>query len=331
MAVIVNVTSTTGAGITVNTATATFSGTVTVTTTTGAGIAVSGGTATFSGLVFTAAYNCTIAGNLNIGQLTANGSTFTVTGQSTITIGSGSMGALTVNLGVLTLGSDITVAGALTLTTGTIISNRNITANNFVSSGTLPRFLEVNGQITLTGNGTVWNCATSTNMILAGLSTIILNDATANNKTFAGGSLSYHDIWLTGAGTGQFLFTGSNTFNNFKCDTPPHTIGFTGGTTTTVRAFLVSGIAANLITLTGIAGAAWNLTLLGGGTTSSDYLAIDHMTGNPAATWYVGSHSTDNGNNHNLSFTDNATPPRATIDRYGVTFLDGTNQMSASN
>ncbi len=188
-----------------------------------------------------------------------------------------------------------------------------------------------NGTWTLTGVGTVWDITTATNLIVAqGKSTITINDATAAAKTFAGGGLTYNDIYFTSTGTGAFNLTGSNTFNNFRCDTPPHTIGFTGGTTTTVRAFLVSGTAGNLITLTGIAGGFWTITLLGGGTTSSDYLAFDHCTGLPVATWYAGANSVDNLNNTNISFIANPTPPRAALDRNGVGFLDGSQLVGAA-
>ncbi len=148
-------------------------------------------------------------------------------------------------------------------------------------------------------------------------------------RMIAGGGLTYNDIYLTGAGTGAFNFTGSNTFNNFRCDTPPHTIGFTGATVTTVRAFMVSGTAGNLITLTGIAAGFWGITLLGGGTVSSDYLAIDHCTGLPVATWYAGINSVDNLNNTNIAFIANPTPPRAILANIGAGFLDGSQQVSA--
>ncbi|MDD5511374.1 MAG: hypothetical protein PHI12_11295 [Dehalococcoidales bacterium] len=181
--------------------------------------------------------------------------------------------------------------------------------------------------MTLTGVGTVWDTSTATNLSLdlSGCR-IVISDATAAVKTFSGGGLTYHDIWLSGAG--EFDFVGSNTFNNFVCNTAGATLGFTNGTTTTVRAFLVSGTSVSDITMTGLAGGDYTIALAGGGTTSSDYLSIDHCTGSPAATFYVGSHSTDNGSNHDLSFTDNATPPRATLDRYGLSYLDGTKQFS---
>jgi hypothetical protein len=45
---------------------------------------------------------------------------------------------------------------------------------------------------------------------------------------------------------------GSNTFAEFKCDTPPHSILFDGGETQTITTWTVSGSAGNLITIDGI-------------------------------------------------------------------------------
>lgn len=64
--------------------------------------------------------------------------------------------------------------------------------------------------------------------------TIKLTDASSADKTFAGGGKTFNNIWLSGVGTGAYIFTGSNTFNDFKVSELPKNLYFTAATTTTV-------------------------------------------------------------------------------------------------
>lgn len=195
---------------------------------------------------------------------------------------------------------------ALTLTNGTLTTNgNNITCGSFSSSNSNTRTLNLGAStVILHGTGTVWNLATTTGMTLnAGTSTIKITDASATAKTFSGGGLTYNNIWLTGSGTGTFDFIGSNTFNDFKCDTPPHSIRFTAGTTTTVTTFTVSGTPGNLMTIGSITAASHALAKSGGGTISSDYLSVSFSDASPATTWYAGNNSTNGGNNTGWIFT----------------------------
>ena len=207
--------------------------------------------------------------------------------------------------GTLALGDDFETATDPTLVSGTLdLNDKNITTSGFNGSNTNTRaILMGSGTWTLTGGGTVWSCATSTGLtVTPGTSTIKLTSASVNTKTFSGGGKAYNNIWLTAAGTGTFDFTGSNTFNDFKCDTPPHSIRFTAGTTTTVTTFDVSGTAGNLMTIGSITAAGHTLTKAGGGTIVCDYLSVSRSTATPAATWYAGANSTDGGNNSGWFF-----------------------------
>ncbi len=125
-------------------------------------------------------------------------------------------------------------------------------------------------------------------------STIKFTDATSSEKSFWGSGKTYNNLWLSGAGTGVFSIWGSNTFNNFKVDTPPHTVKFEHGTTQTVSSFTVSGTSGNLITINSETTATHALTKSGGGTISCDYLNIQHSVASPANTWYAGTNSTNN-------------------------------------
>lgn len=154
------------------------------------------------------------------------------------------------------------------------------------------------GTWTLTGNDTIsgsttWGGGAST-VINSSTSTIKFTDATANAKTFSGQGKTYNNVWFSGAGTGDFIIAGSNTFNDFKVDTPPHTIKFTAATTQHVTTFTVSGTAGNEMTINSTTTATHALVKDGGGTISSDYLNIQHSVATPASTWYAGTNSTDN-------------------------------------
>lgn len=212
----------------------------------------------------------------------------------------------------------ITLADALSTTSSIVIygafngSGFNVTANNIGLLSTASLTMGA-GTWTLTGYqlasgsaGAIWDCDAAAT-ITPDASTIKLTNASSNAKMFAGAGKTYNDIWLSGAGTGDFQFTGSNTFNDFKCDTPPHAIKFTAGTTTTVTTFTVSGTSGNLITIGSLTASSHTLTKAGGGVIDCDYLSISRSTGTPALTWYAGLHSTSGGNTSGWSFYTSTT------------------------
>lgn len=200
------------------------------------------------------------------------------------------------------LGDDLELASTrtLTLTAGGFDTNDfNVTAGAFNGGNSNVRTLSMgSGDWTMTGTGTVWDTNASTNLTLnEETSRIIINDASASTKTFDGGNETFNDILLTGAGTGAFNFIGNNTFNDFAADTPPHTIQFTAGSTTTVASWNVSGTAGNLMTIGSITASNHSLTKTGDRVVA-DYLSISRSQASPSTLiWYAGQHSTDGGNN----------------------------------
>lgn len=155
-------------------------------------------------------------------------------------------------------------------TTVTAAANCN-SLNTVAFTGTINLSNQI---ITLTGSGNVWNLTIGFTLI-SGTSTIKLTDATSSSKTFNGMGLIYSNIFMTGSGTGAYTITGSNTFNDFKVDTPPHTVNFTEGTTQTLTTFTVNGTAGNLMTLQSTAaGLPWFLHKATTGTISCDYLSL---------------------------------------------------------
>lgn len=141
--------------------------------------------------------------------------------------------------GVFTLQDAFTSSRLFLLYYGTFDANGfNVTVSSFDSNSPTTRTLIMgSGTWTLTTIGTAWFIAAGTLTITPGTSTIKFTDATASSKTFAGGGKTYNNIWLSGAGSGAFIFTGSNTFNDFRVDSLPKNIQFTAGTTTTVASW----------------------------------------------------------------------------------------------
>lgn len=170
---------------------------------------------------------------------------------------------------------------SLTLTNGSVnLNNLNHSCVQFASSNANTRILTMgSGTLSLTGSGTVWDTSTTTNLTLTpNTSTIKLTDATSSSKTFSGGGKTFNNLWITGSGTGAYTIAGSNTFADFKVDTPPHTINFTAATTQTVSTWNVTGSAGNLMTLQSTSsGSQWILASTA--ILSSDYLSLQDSKG----------------------------------------------------
>jgi hypothetical protein len=143
---------------------------------------------------------------------------------------------------------------------GTVAVTATATCKSVTFFGFTQTFSPGSQTINLAGTGTVWNPMTTAFTFTAGTSTLKLTDTSSSAKTFDGGGLTYHNLYITGAGTGTYSILGANTFNDFKADTPPHTIMFEGGKRQTVTTFTVNGTAGNLMTLhSTVSGTQWEL------------------------------------------------------------------------
>ena len=163
----------------------------------------------------------------------------------------------------------------LTITNGTLILNgKTLTCGGLSNAGTLNI-----GSSTIVIYGFdsnnppyVWN---NTGTISSGTSVIQFTGTDSNTKTFSGGGSTYNNFYITGSGIGTYIIKGNNTFNDFKCDTPPHTIQFTANSTQTLNTFTVNGTAGNLMTLQStVSGSPWYLVKNPTGVVSCDYLSL---------------------------------------------------------
>jgi hypothetical protein len=216
--------------------------------------------------------------------------------------------------GTVTLGTNTILNGNLTVTRGTFSGDTyNLTCTTFASNNSNTRTLTMgSGTWTLSGTGTVWNLATTTNLTFnKDTANIVLSNTTTTARTFAGGGLTYNNLTIGGAtGTSTLTITGTNTFDTLaSTKTVAHTIVFPN-VTTTVSNWTITGTSGNVVTLsrTGASG-TFTLAKSGGGVISGvDYLIISNSTASPTNTWYAGANSTDGGGNTNWLFTVAPTP-----------------------
>ena len=199
----------------------------------------------------------------------SSGKTITTSEQLDSTVIFNGVGGVWTIQNILALGN----SRSITITNGTLNIN-----DGLMQAGSISNAGTINAGASRIGvyksGGTLWSCPGTFN---AGTSTISVSDylSGASTITFDGQGRTYNNLLLTGGGTGAFIIQGSNTFNDFKCDTPPHTINFTAGTTQTVASFTVSGTAGNLMTLQSTTtGQPWHLIKSPTGVVSCDYLSL---------------------------------------------------------
>ena len=228
----------------------------------------------------------TISASAVCNSLNFTGFTGTLAGSSPLAI-SGSLtlvsGLTLVYTGTITfnsanLGNTITTAGKVLISDlvfngvggGWTLQDNMVAKTVTLSAGVLNLSSMT---LSLSSSGTPWNA--SGGSIIGGTSTIKLTDATSSAKLFAGGGMTYNNLWVTGTGTGAYTISGSNTFSDFKADTPPHTINFTAGTTQYLQTFTVNGTPGNLMTLQSTSsGNPWFLKKISSGTVVCDYLSL---------------------------------------------------------
>lgn len=200
--------------------------------------------------------------------------------------------------GTLAFQDNVTVIYYIYLTNGTLTTNSNVTAQQFISNVTTARSISMgSGTWTLSypyAGGYAWELGTTApTSFNAGTSTIIIGHATAGCG-FRGAGQTYNNLTII-TGTGADTIVGSNTFNTFTINAPK-TVKFTDGTDTTVSSFVATGTGANAITITGTSTAGYKLSDTTG-TNTVHYCTIDYATCEGGATWDATDHCTDGGHN----------------------------------
>lgn len=206
----------------------------------------------------------------------------------------------------LILGANLTTAGAISLSTGTLdTGNFNVSVTTFTMSGATTKVLTL-GSSTLTCSSGFLNSSTAGCTINGGTSNIVVNSgncwlrfstspatASLNKVTIGGDNISFR----TAAG----ISIAELIVNNAGGATGTL---FLAGSTTTIAKLTTNGSAGNLVKMVSSTGAsAWTISA-STGTISSDYLSLQDSTATGGASFYAGSHSTNVSGNTGWSFTD---------------------------
>jgi hypothetical protein len=246
--------------------------------------------------------NWTMGSGVGIGGSSIGAYVFSGRGTQTIT-SSGVAFGINVNITIDCGTSTVQLADALvldaartlTLTTGTFDAvSYNVTSGLLDSSNSNTRTLKMgSGTWTMSGTGSVWNVATSTNLALyTGTADILLSNTSTSARTFAGGALSYNKLTIGGAtGTSTLTVSGSNSFTELaSTKTVAHTIAL-GTTVQTFGKWSVTGTSGNVVTLTGTGTAH---LLSGSCTDGINFLAMGSIGFSAAspAEFYAGPNST---------------------------------------
>jgi hypothetical protein len=248
-----------------------------------------------------------IAGNLTLSAVVGSAYTGLTaimldTATTTLTTNGRTIAALTINGtgGAFTFADAVTATGALTLTSGTIYTNNNITSGSFASTGTATRgIVAPNITYTVSGAGaTAFSNASGTGLTMSG---IVISMTNAAAKTFAGGGGTYPV--LNNGGAGALTISGSNSFDTISNSVQPTTFTFTSLTTQTVNNFDVRGIAGSLVTINSSTAASAATLTKSSGIVYGSYLSIRDSNATGGATWYAGPTSTSVSNNTGWIFT----------------------------
>lgn len=241
----------------------------------------------------TTAGSITIAGDLVFGSGQTFGTlvpsiTFVGTGSQKLTFNSVQFSAnMTINAGAgtYTLQDAFYTTQQFQLTSGTLDCNSyNVTCGRFISTGSTARTVKMGGgQWTIQLAGTVWNLAGSNLTVESKGSVILLTATNTTARTFNGFNQVYGKLTIGGsAGTSTLTITGNNRFSEIaSTKTVAHTILFTAGSFNIVDRFSVTGTAGNIVTV---------------GSTSTSQAIVQK-----ASPWYIGTNSTDAGNNTGVS------------------------------
>jgi hypothetical protein len=183
----------------------------------------------------------------------------------------------------------------------------NVTCWSFQKTGTNNTVVRMgSGLWTLAGTGTIWTTGAGEDSTLnTGTANILLSNTTNSATRIFGTDLDQNKTYnaLTiggGAATGQITqFIRGNTFTTLaSTKTVAHTVQFTGGRTTSVTDFTITGTVGNVVTLSRTGSGTWTINKNGGGIVENiNYLNISNSNATPADTWYAGANSTNGGNN----------------------------------
>ena len=219
--------------------------------------------------------------------------------------------------GGISLGSDITCTGGITVNQGTFTSNNYAINSPFNATGATAKTVTLGtSTITCTGTGAQVNLTGTNTTLSAASATFTFTNA--GTKTLSCGVNAFSLGTVRNSGAGALTIASSTgvtvTIGTINNSVTPSAFTFTSGATYAVTNFNVNGTAGNLVTIiASTAGTAATLSK-SSGIVSSDYLSIRDSTATPTSlTWYAGANSTNVSNNSGWIFT---APPAASTGNF---------------
>ena len=217
--------------------------------------------------------------------------------------------------GTFKCGDAFSSTNTMTLTQGTFDADvYNVTFTNVDLQGTNTKTLNMgSGLWTLSGTVNVWNANFTSPSNLTfnkGTANILLSNTTTTARTFNGATYTYNKLTIGGT-TGTSTLTlgdGNSTFTLSELastKTVAHTIQLPqiAGVSLTIDTWSVTGTAGNVVTVNSSAAGTQRTLNLTNVTSGIDYLSVTDIGVNQANRFYVGTNSTNGGNNTNVYFT----------------------------
>lgn len=154
------------------------------------------------------------------------------------------------------------------------------------------------GVVTITGGGfdVIRTTPDTVDFTDQSTSTIIFTNSIGSQLLDTDSTISYGQIINAGTGT---LFITTNEVFSVSNTVSPSGFNFYNATPVIVSAFVVSGSAGNLVTITGNLQKSANVV-------AANYLSITNSVASGGATWYAGANSVDNGGNSGWIFASPA-------------------------
>lgn len=221
--------------------------------------------------------------------------------------------SITINKSDLTLtdSAGMTVAGAVTLTQGTLNTNGQTEAwGSFASNNSNNRTLTL-GASTITVSGSsanVWDVSTATNLTLSAASSTI-NFTGASVTIAPGASKTYGTVNLTGSGTAQLNGTGViyTTLNRTGTASKTDAVSFAAATTITGTLTLAGNSVTNrLLVQSTTVGTQRTITNTGATMSWSNVDVMDIALGTAYDASAITGKSGDCGGNNGITFTTGA-------------------------
>lgn len=264
----------------------------------------------------------TIYGSYTLGSgVTVSGtSQQTFSGRGTMAITSAGK-TITFPISVETYGGTFQLNDAFSSSNFVIIIAGAFDANNYNLSATryaanFPNTRTINmgsGLWTLSNAGTgaasaPWSINDTTGLTFnKGTANILLSNNTTSARVFIGGGLSYNKLTIGGnTSTSILTINGANSFTELaSTKTVAHTVRF-ADSQGTIDTWSITGTSGNVVTVdSSVAGTQCTFTLTNV-TSGIDYLSVKDIGELSGSKFYVGTNSTDGGNNSNVYFI--ATP-----------------------